>query len=555
MTTTNPMPSTIAEPILSQARIDEMVASGFWKDTTILNYFDRNVAEHPNKVAVVDYNTDAGTSTTLSNRQLQGIVDRIALCFADIGIKKGDVVAMQLPNWWQFMAITLAAARVGACINPLMPIFRHRELEFMLSFTDAKVFICPKEFHGFDYPAMLEELRPKLPILKEVFSVGGETNPGSFEERLLGRHRKDEMDSNTTFDDNKLGANDVFELLYTSGTTGTPKCVMQTSAILIAGAEGFADRYSMTSEDSVFMGSPLAHQTGFLAGLLLPIYMGSKAVFLDIWNAEKAIEIIVDENVTFTIGSTPFLSDMCYSPAAQKYDISCLKTFVSAGSPIPRAMAQQARENLQCGVYSAYGMTEILAVTMVGPEDSEEKTFATDGSDQKGAEVRVVSPDGDVASIDEEGELQARGAFNFVGYMKKPEAYDTDDNGWFNTGDLARKDEDGFIRITGRSKDIIIRGGENVPVVEVENLIIAHPAVLDAALVGKPDDRLGERGYLFVTLRPGASLTFDEVINYFKEKQMAKQYWPEFFEVLGEFPRNMSGKIQKFRLRDQVTGS
>ncbi len=546
---------TIADPILSQARIDEMVAAGFWKNTTVLDYFDRNVAEHPDQIAVTDYNTDAGTSATLSNRQLQRLVDRIALGFVDMGVEKGDVIAMQLPNWWQFVAVALAAARIGAIINPLMPIFRHRELEFMLSFTKAKVFICPKKFRGFDYPAMLEELRPKLPDLKEVLSVGGETNPGSFEERLIDRRWEDEMDSDAIFKERKLDANDVYELLYTSGTTGTPKCVMQTSNILIAGAEGFAHRYTMTDDDSVFMGSPLAHQTGFLAGMLLPIYIGTKTVLLDIWSAEKAIEIILDEQATFTMGSTPFLSDMCYSPAAQKYDISCLRAFVSAGAPIPRAMAKQARENLQCGVYSAYGMTEILAATMVGPEDSEEKTFATDGSAQKGAEVRIVGPSGETVPVGEEGALHARGAFNFVGYMKKPEAYDTDENGWFNTGDLARIDEDGFIRITGRSKDIIIRGGENIPVVEVENLMVALPAVLDAALIGKPDDRLGERGYLFVTLQPGASLTFEEVIDYFKEQQMAKQYWPEFFEVLEEFPRNMSGKIQKFKLRDQVTDS
>ena len=545
----------VADPILSQARIDEMVAAGHWKNTTILEYFDRNVAQYPDKVAVTDYNTDAGTSTTLSNRQLSRLVNRMALGLVDMGVEKGDVIAMQLPNWWQFMAVSLAAARIGALINPLMPIFRHRELEFMLSFTSAKVFICPKNFRGFDYPAMLEELRSKLPDLKEVLAVGGEINPGSFEERLIDRRWEDEMDSAAIFEERKMGPNDVYELLYTSGTTGTPKCVMQTQNILISGAEGFAHRYTMTAEDSVFMGSPLAHQTGFLAGMLLPIYIGSKTVLLDIWNADTAIEIILDEHVTFTMGSTPFLSDMCYSSAAQKYDISCLRAFVSAGAPIPRAMAKQARENLQCGVFSAYGMTEILAATMVGPEDNEEKTFATDGSAQKGAEVRVVGPDGQVIPVGEEGALHARGAFNFVGYMKKPEAYDTDADGWFNTGDLARIDEDGFIRITGRSKDIIIRGGENVPVVEVENLVVAHPAVLDAALIGKPDDRLGERGYLFVTLQPGASLTFEEVVEYFTEKQMAKQYWPEFFEVLEEFPRNMSGKIQKFKLRDQVTDS
>jgi cyclohexanecarboxylate-CoA ligase len=211
---------------------------------------------------------------------------------------------------------------------------------------------------------------------------------------------------------------------------------------------------------------------------------------------------------------------------------------------------RRAEERLRLRVISAWGMTENGAATMTRPDDPPDKVVETDGHAIPGMEVRVVNESGELAATGSEGRLQARGMGNFVGYLKKPEAWDTDDEGWFHTGDLARMDAEGYIRISGRSKDILIRGGENVPVTEVEGLLYNHSAIADVAIVGMPDPRLGERGCAFATLRPGLNLSLEEMCVFLEEQKMAKQYFPERLEILSEMPRTPSGKIQKFKLRE-----
>jgi cyclohexanecarboxylate-CoA ligase len=250
------------------------------------------------------------------------------------------------------------------------------------------------------------------------------------------------------------------------------------------------------------------------------------------------------------MASTPFLADLTHTPALADHDVGSLHTFLTAGAPIPRALVQQANKNLGAHIISCWGMTENGGVTATRRDDPPEKVFETDGVPIGGMEVRVVGDGGATVAAGVEGHLQARGASSFVGYLKRPEAFDSDAAGWFETGDYARMDEDGYIRISGRSKDVIIRGGENIPVVEVEGLLYKHPAVQDVAIVAMPDPRLGERACAYVALVPGASLSFDEMIAFLAEQQMAVQYLPERLEIIAEMPRTPSGKIQKFQLRE-----
>ena len=541
-------------PFLSQNRIDAMTKAGFWKNRTLLDYFDQHVLNRPDNIAVVDHKSETGLKTTLTYQQLSQYVDRIALGLIDLGVKPGDVIASQLPNWWEFLALYLASVRVGAAINPLMPIYRHREVSYMMGFAEAKVAVVAESFRGFNYPNMMEEISSQLPSLEHVLTIGGQENPGSFEEKLLSPRWEENPDRLAIFEQCKLDPNSVTQLLFTSGTTGNPKGVMQISNTLLACTENFVKRYSLSENDNIMMSSPLAHQTGFLVGVLIPIYLGSKAVYQDVWDADRAIQIVHDEQVHFTMASTPFLSDMTSAPALAHTDTTHFKTFVTGGAPIPRVVAEDARKKLHCEVYGVYGMSENLAVTVCGPGDSEEKIFGTDGVAQPGVELRIVDENGNELPRGEEGEIQTRGSYNFCGYLKQEEltAAAIDEDGWFSTGDLARMDDDGFIRITGRSKDILIRGGENVPIVEVENLIYKHPSIQDAALVGVPDPRLGERGCLFVTLRAGTNFSLDAMKLYLGESQMAKQYWPEQLEIVEELPKTLSGKIQKFKLRDEA---
>jgi cyclohexanecarboxylate-CoA ligase len=347
----------------------------------------------------------------------------------------------------------------------------------------------------------------------------------------------------------------VVELIYTSGTSGEPKAVMHTANTVLAPAQGFIDDIPLTPDDIVFMGSPYAHQTGFLYGMLMPVMLATTTVALDLWSAADAAPLIEREGATFSMGSTPFVSDMVnLAPEPRERVSRTLRTWVCAGAPIPRVLVQRAKSEMDLDVLSCWGMTENAGLTITRKTDAQEKVFTTDGRALPGSEVRVVDDDKRPVPADTAGHLQARGITHFVGYHKKPQLNAIDADGWFDTGDLARMDGDGYIRIVGRTKDVIIRGGENVPVAEVENLIYRHPKVAECAIVAMPDARLGERSCAFVVTKENTPLPLSELAEFLAAEGMAKTYWPERLEVVAEMPRTPSGKIQKFRLREMAAG-
>lgn len=526
-------------------------ARAHWPQRMLTAYLDDAVGRHPDKVAIVGRNSMAGEVTTLSYRQLQRLVGRIAGGLSMMGVAKGDIVACQLPNWWQFVALYLACARLGAAINPLMPIFRQRELRYMLGFSAAKVLVVPRHFRGCDYPAMIEEIRGELPALDHLLVIGG-SGEQSFEEHLLTRRWEEVVDLRELTARQAPSPDDITQLLYTSGTTGEPKGVMHTSNTLISILLRYSERLGLTGDDTIFMASPMGHQAGFMYGLMMAPLLGAKLVLQDIWNADQAALMIQDEAVTYTMGSTPFLADLTDSPAVDGCDLSSLRTFVSSGAPIPSTLVERATRRLGARIISAWGMSETGSVTTTVPGDPDDRIFGTDGVALPGIEVRVVDGDGRTAATGTQGHLQCRGISMFVGYFRRPELNHATPDGWFDTGDLARMDAGGYIRITGRAKDIIIRGGENVPVVEIENLLYRHPAVRQVAVVGLPDPRLGERACAFVVLREGQDFDFAEMIDYLQKSQVARQYFPEYLEILPQMPQTASGKIQKFQLREMA---
>ena len=538
-------------PILSEQRIAAMNKDGLWPDRLVTDYLDKVATQDPTATAVIDNNSMTGASTRLNYAELQAHSIRIACALAALGVERGDVVAVQLPNWWHYAAIYSACVRIGAVINPLMPIFRERELEFMLGLAEARILIVPREFRGFEYLPMANALKAKLPSLKQVLVVGGEEPNTAFESVVLERAWETEVDHLALFRARRPDPNDVTEIMYTSGTTGEPKGVMHTANTLLCKGRLASELFGFNDDDVIFMGSPLAHQTGFMYACILAIFNGCKCVLQDVWEAETAVRLIAQERCTITMASTPFLSDLVQVPDAGKHDLSSLRLFLCAGAPIPRVLVEQAGliyPNMY--VMSAWGMTEMGIATATYPGDPAEKVLDTDGRAMPHQAVRVVDDAGAVALPGVEGRLQSRCATNFVGYLKRPEAYEVDQDFWLETGDNARMDADGYIRITGRSKDIIIRGGENIPVVEVEELLYRHPDIQDAAIVAMLDPRLGERGCAFVTLRPGPQLDFPSMIKYLLEGGLIKQYLPERLEIIEEFPRTPSGKIQKFKLRE-----
>jgi len=537
--------------LLSAERIAQHSQPGLWPGRTLADFFDDAVARTPDKVAVTGLNSSSGAITTLSYRQMHRLVKRMALGLIRLGVGTGEVVSCQLPNWWQFAALHLACIRIGAVTNPLMPIFRHRELRYMLGFAESKVLVIPRRYRGFDYPAMVDELRGDLPCLARVLVVG-DTQHDTFEAELLQPRLEDEPGAEKLLAGRQSSPDDIVQLLYTSGTTGEPKGVLHTSNTLVSIIQCYARRLGLDEGTVILMASPLAHQAGFMYGAMMAPLLGGKLVLQDIWQPDEAAALIETEGVSYSMGSTPFLADLADAPALKRHDISSLRTFVSSGAPIPRVLVERAVERLRCAVISAWGMSETGSVTTTRPDDSPEKIFGTDGVALPGMEVRVVDEGGSPRPVNTEGSLQCRGIGNFVGYFRRPDASAGDADGWFDTGDLATMDADGYIRITGRSKDIIIRGGENIPVVEIEELIYRHPAVQSAAIVAMPDARLGERACLFVVPQPGAALTFDEMVAHLERNNVAKHYFPERLELMPELPRTASGKIQKYVLRERA---
>ncbi len=539
------------DAVLLPPRRARMVAQGHWHDRTINDDLDACVAAHPDKLALTAMQVETGVVTRFTYAELARMADRIAVGLTRLGVGRNDIVACQLPNWWQFTLTYLACSRIGAVVNPLMHIFRERELSFMLRHGEAKLVIAPKSFRGFDFEAMVTGLQPSLPDLRHVVVVGG-TGANSFEALLSGPEWEKAPDAQHILTRHRPGPDDVTQLIYTSGTTGEPKGVMHSANTVMANIIPYAQRLALGADDVVLMASPMAHQTGFMYGLMMPIMLQARVVLQDIWEPKQAIALVQSEGATFTMASTPFLTDLARTVAETGQSVPTLKTFLCAGAPIPGPLVEQARAALGAKVVSAWGMTENGAVTLTRLDDADERSFSTDGLPLPGVEVRVVDIDHNDLPAGEAGTLLLRSCSNFGGYLHRPHLNGTDADDWFDTGDLARIDAQGYIRITGRSKDVIIRGGENIPVVEIESLLYRHPAIAIAAIVAYPDERLGERACAVVVPKPGLDIDLPAIQAFLKEQKVAIQYIPERLIVRDALPSTPSGKIQKFRLREML---
>ncbi|HSW18865.1 MAG TPA: AMP-binding protein [Ramlibacter sp.] len=535
------------DPTTHAARMRE---NGWWADLTTDAMIADVTRRFPEKDALVAYRADAGEAAVkrLSFSQLEDLVSRGAAALRAMGVGPGDVVSIQVPNHWEFVVASLAVGRLGAVVNPLMPIFREREMSYMLGFCEAKVLIVPKTFRGFDYEEMAQALRPQCPSLQHVLVVGGE-GQNNFERALFGG--TDRVPPAKTPAEAPRRADEMSVLMFTSGTTGSPKGVMHSCNSLVACVRGLAKRFDLSDKDVLLGCSPLGHMTGYAAVMFQGLCLGCTVVLQDVWDGKRGVAIMAAEGVTHTATATPFLVDICDAVGAGGPRPK-LRTYLCGGAPIPPVVVERAARELELNVSSLWGMTESLGSTLTEPERAHEKSASTDGRPLEGTQVKIADLDGKPLPNGETGRLLVRGAQMFMGYYKRPDLTPFDAQSWFDTGDLAYMDDEGYIRINGRTKDVLIRGGENVPVMEIENLLLKHPAVSGVALVGMPDLRLGERGCAFVTLRPGQSFDLPTLQAYMNECKVAKQYWPERLEVVAELPRTPSGKIQKFVLRDKA---
>ncbi|MGE0796915.1 MAG: AMP-binding protein [Lautropia sp.] len=536
------------------------------RDWTIDRFVDRAAGLRPARTAVVD------RFGRMSWSEVAEASRRLAAGFARLGVGPGDRVAMQLPNWRHCPLVLYALARLGAVCVPLPPIYRQRELRFMLGLTRPKVAVIPAQFRGHDFVGMYRALGADLPELGTLVvagaaaavagvtaSIAGAAAPAGIEpfEALLDTpapsERVPERISEQASQQLPVGDADALtEIVFTSGTTGEPKGVMHSTRTNLCPLWSLIAEQRLTDDEVVLMGSTFGHQTGFVYGGQLPAMLGGTLVLVDQWDARQGTALIEQERVSWTMGATPFLQDVV--DQAGSFDPGSLGSFVCSGAPIPKPLLEAAREKLGARVASGWGMTEVGLVTLSGRDDDDATIAGSDGRAFPGSAVQVRDEAGQAAPAGTEGDLVCRGPSTFLGYYRRPEltAQSFHADGWLRTGDRARMDARGYIRITGRSKDIIIRGGENIPVVEVENLLHKHPAVLRAAVVAVPDPRLSERACAVVVLRPGTALDFEAMRRHLLSFELARQYLPEFLIVADELPMTPSGKIQKYLLRQQV---
>ncbi len=509
----------------------------------IPQYFARWAEIQPDRLYIVDHSLER-QEMQWTFGQFVPIVRAMTRALYDAGIQAHDVVAIELPNNWEFVALTLATWNLGAVICPIMPIFREHEVRQIVFKTRAKVLVVPETFRHFAFTDMARNLTRDYPDLR-IWMRGGKEFP-SLEAMI--RSAADIESPPISLPDYE----DLAEIVFTSGTTGRPKGVMHSHRTLLRGLLIQRDFLHLGPDDVIFMPSPFAHQTGFLYGVLFPLLLGIPAIYQDIWNPDVALDLLSTHRATFSMGATPFFADLATHYDLHRHDLSGLKIFVSAGAPIPRVLVEKAQTLLGVHILAGWGMSENSLVTLVRPEDALEKTYTTDGRPVPGMLCRVVDNTGHLLPPFTEGELEVKGPQNFIGYFDEPDITDQvfTQDGWLRTGDLALMDLEGYIRITGRARDMINRGGEKIPIADVEDLLYRHPAIDEAALVGIKDERLGQRTCAVVVLHPGSTLSLPELLDYLDRQHLTKQFWPERLEIVGALPKTPSGKIQKFRLRE-----
>lgn len=530
--------------------------SGDWQDRVLYQLVAEKAAERPDQVFV----TDGEVSLTYSEMYERGI--RLAAGLKKLGVGRGDRVAVQLPNWAEFTEVVIAVSRVGAILLPIMPIFRHDEVGFSLADSGAKVLIGPDFFHRFSHRELYLDLLDEVATLEHVVVVRPE--PGS---DLGAAHTLDELasaaDDVTDLDalDESLGdgvgPNEGFVIVYTSGTTSRPKGCYHTFNTYYAGSKALVDRLHVTEDDVFFNPSPVSHTTGLVTGFLVPLLVGGATHFMATWDPATGIDRIRDHGCTMTVTSTTFLATLMQAYRPGEHDMSSMKYWICAGAPIPGSIVQSARTMFKgLSVLSLYGRSENLTTAMCAPEDAPEKSVMSDGRALPGAEIKVVDPTSGIElARGEEGDVTYRGPSHMVGYFHNEpataELYTPDR--FSRSGDLGYMDADGFVRITGRTKDIIIRGGINIGSREVEDLLITHDSVRDVAVVAMPDPRLGERACAFIVVEPGhEALTLPEMQEFLRTKKIAVQKMPERIEVTEGLPMTPTGKVQKQLLRERI---
>jgi non-ribosomal peptide synthetase component E (peptide arylation enzyme) len=527
------------ETVIDELAIEKYTKEGQWRNKTLSDFLRDILERNPDEIAIV-----AGEHR-LTYREIDHLSNNLARALRKMGITAGDVVSFQLPNWYQTAILNVALTKLGAVVNPIIPIYKEREVKFILSQAQSSALFIPDVFRGFSYIDMIQRIKTDLPDLKHVIVLGGEVREGtiSMDSLLQG--------NGEPISEENIDPNDVKLLIYTSGTTAEPKGVQHTHNTLVCTALHDAKIIGLDENTITLMPSPVTHITGYCQALEFPFIVGSRAVLMDMWDAETALRLVEQEGCNYTIGATPFLQQMLDSPSLCPRKIASPFIFLCGGAYISPDLVQRAWDKAGWKTYRVYGATEAPTVTLgIG---SRENAAETDGMVTNYA-IQITDFEGQPLKFGEEGEIVVKGSKLFVGYRDPDLNQDAfGPGGWFHTGDLGKLSPEGYLKITGRKKDIIIRGGENISAAEIEDVLHLHPAIETAVAVAMPDSKMGEKVCAYVKVHQGLSLKFEEMIEFFEKHKITKQKWPERLEIVEDFPMTASGKIKKHILRKDIS--
>ena len=515
-------------------------AAGEWTGKTVADYARQRAEEEPDVVAV---NDETGGMTYA---QLLTEAQALARGMLAAGVKRGETVSFQLPNWIEAAVVNLACALAGIVVVPVIPIYRQAELRFILKDCRARMLFIPQTFRSIDYPQMIEGLRAELPDLRDVVVVRGSSARMSRYGDLLATGRGSSAE---------LRAADPDEakfLIYTSGTTGQPKGVIYSHNQARRPVWASMTVWGIPPGARILMPSPVTHVTGYAYGLEATFGFGTRVTLMEKWDAALAARLIDEHGVEFTISATPFLQELVEEAERSGTSLPSLKIFACGGAAVPPELIRRANKVFaNCRAFRVFGSSECPMVTQ-GVLDDPELAATTDGR-VFDWEVKVVDADGDRVAAGTEGEILARGPSLFRGYTSAEanrEAFDAE--GYFRTGDLGIVTADGLLTITGRKKDIIIRGGENLSAKEIEDALHEHPAVREAAVVAMPHERLGEGVCAWLVAAGEARPDRAELADYLIQAGLARQKCPERVEYIAALPKTASGKVKKHELRSMI---
>ena len=537
------------ETILTDEMIGRYTQAGLWKNKIWTDYILENAQRFSSREAIVD------RTYRITFWELKDAVDQMAVNLLRLGIEKEDRVGLQLPNWWEFICLRFALHRIGAVSIPLPSEWRQREIRYILKETETKAYFIPEEFRNFNYTEMIDTLWKELPQLKYVIIVDGRSSkrlPKGMKplNSLLSPVSEEEVQR---LDSIKIGPNEVDIIVSSSGSTAFPKLVVRTPNQVGTMVETIANRHALTPDDTVLGMAPITRGVGYLA-VGTALVSGAKLVLLEKFSSEETLKWIAKEKVTVALGVPTEIIKLLTFLDLQKYDFSSLRCFTNGGASLPPSVAEELALKLKCKVMSGYGSVEGGLPTWTSLDDLPEKASTTVGRTLPGMEMAIFDETGKQVPPGETGEVVYRGANCSLGFYKNIEDYRKlyDPQGWFFSGDLGQIDKEGYLKIVGRKKEIIIRGGANISPQEIEEILHAHPKIEQVAVVKMPDKVMGEKACAYVVPKANQTISFEEMISFLREKDLATYKFPERLEVVKAFPMTASEKVLKKELEKDI---